>query len=89
MIIWEAWKHVRGAAPSPKNRLAAEVAEAYWGTAGGEPRTSGYGEPLAFWRHHFKKAAASRAKDFRAEWRRHLIEAERGWIRRNSPSDAV
>ena len=89
IMIWEAWKHVHKAAPGPKSRRAAEAAEAYWQTAGGEARSSGDEEPLAFWRHHFKKAAASGVKDFRTEWRHHLIEAERGWIRRSSTSDAV
>jgi hypothetical protein len=88
IMIWEAWKHVHKAEPGPKSRLAAEAAEAYWRTAGGEPRSSGK-EPLAFWRHHFKKAAASRVKDLRAEWRRHLNEAERSWTRRNSVSNAT
>jgi hypothetical protein len=88
VIIWESWKHVHGVGPSPKNRRAAEAAEAYWRTAGGEPRGSGK-EPLAFWRHHFKKAAASRVNDLRAEWRRHLNEAERSWNRRNSASAAA
>jgi hypothetical protein len=88
IMIWETWKHVRKAAPSPKSRRAAEAAEAYWRATRGEPRSSGE-EPLAFWRHHFKKAAASRAKDFRTEWRRHLNEAERSWTRRNSVSNAT
>jgi hypothetical protein len=87
IMIFEAWKHVHKAGPGPKSRRAAQAAEAYWRAAGGEPRRSGE-EPLAFWRHHFKKAAASRAKEFRTEWRRHLLEAERRWIRRNSVSDA-
>ena len=77
------WGSTQSEKPPP-----AEAAEAYWGTAGGEPRSSGE-EPLAFWRHHFKKAAASRAKDFRTEWRRHLDEAERRWTRRKSVSDAA
>jgi hypothetical protein len=88
IMIWEAWKHVHGAAPSSTSRRAAEAAEAYWRIAGGQLRCTG-DEPLAFWRHHFEKAAASRANDFRAEWRRHLIEAERRWIRRNSAPDAA
>jgi hypothetical protein len=88
IMIWEAWKHLHGAAPGAKNRRAAKAAEAYWQAAGGEGHHFGK-EPLAIWRHHFKGAAASRAKDFRVEWRRHLHEAERGWIRRNSASDAV
>jgi hypothetical protein len=88
IMIREAWKHVHEAAPSPKNRRAAQAAEAYWQAAGGEPRGSGK-DPLAFWRHHFKKAAASRAKDFRTEWRRPLNEAERSWTRRNSVSNAT
>jgi hypothetical protein len=88
IMIWEAWKHMHKAEPAPKNRQAAQAAEAYWRAAGGEGHHSGE-EPLAFWRHHFKKAAASRAEDFRAEWRRHLIEAERRWIRRNSAPDAA
>ena len=88
IMIREAWKHVHEAAPSPKNRRAAQAAEAYWQAAGGERRGSGK-DPLAFWRHHFKKAAASRAKDFRTEWRRPLNEAERSWTRRNSVSNAT
>lgn len=87
IMIWEAWKHVHKAEPKPKSRRAAKAAEAYWRTAGGGAHQFGR-EPLAFWRHHFKKAAGSRAKDFRTEWRRHLIEAERGWIRRNTVSNA-
>jgi hypothetical protein len=46
-------------------------------------------ESLAFWRHHFKKAAGLTAKDFREEWRRHLVESERRWQRRNSVSEAA
>jgi arylsulfatase A-like enzyme len=88
IMIREAWKHVHEAEPKLKSRRAAEAAEAYWLAASGEPRSSGE-EPLAFWRHHFKKAAASRAEDFRAEWRRHLHEAERRWARRNSISNAA
>jgi hypothetical protein len=85
IMIWEAWKHVHKAEPKPKSRRAAEAAEAYWRAAGGEAHHFGE-EPLAFWRHHLKKAAASGVKDFRTEWRRHLIEAERSWTRRNSVS---
>jgi hypothetical protein len=88
VMILEAWKHIRGVYPSPKNRRLAEAAEAYWRIAGGEGHHFGE-EPLAVWRHHFQKAAASTAKDFRADWRRYLVEAERRWIRRNSAFDAV
>ena len=41
IMIWEAWKHVHGAAPRPKNRRAAKAAEAYWQAAGGEARHFG------------------------------------------------
>ena len=88
VMIWEAWKHVHKVELKPKSHRAAKAAEAYWRTAGGEAHHFGE-EPLAFWRHHFKKAAASRVKDFRTEWRRQLNEAERHWIRRNSVSDAT
>ena len=88
IMIWDAWKHVHKSEPAPKNRQAAEAAEAYWRSAGGERHYAGE-EPLAVWRHHFKKAAAPRGEDFRAEWRRHLIEAERSWTRRNSPSKSA
>lgn len=88
IMIWEAWKHVHGTEPRLKNRHIAEAAEAYWRSAGGEGHHYGE-EPLAFWRHHFKKAATSRPGDFRAEWRRHLLEAERSWNRQNSASDAA
>ncbi|HEY5203338.1 MAG TPA: hypothetical protein VIJ63_01905, partial [Roseiarcus sp.] len=88
IMIWEAWKHVHKAEPKPKSRRAGEAAEAYWRAAGGEAHHFGE-EPLAFWRHHLKKAAASGVKDFRTEWRRHLIEAERSWTRRNSVSDGA
>jgi hypothetical protein len=87
VMIREAWKHVHNAAPRRKNLHAAKAAEAYWRTAGGEGHHFGH-EPLAAWLHHFQKAAASRGNEFSAEWRRHLIEAERDWIRRNSPADA-
>lgn len=83
IMVWEAWKHVHGVGPSPKNQRLAEAAEAYWRIAGGEAHNYGE-EPLAFWRHHFKKAASSMARNFRAEWRRHLVESERDWKRRNS-----
>ena len=83
IMIGEAWKHVHQAAPGRKTRRGAE---AYWQATGGEGHHFGE-EPLAIWRHHFKKAAASSAKDFRTEWRRHLNEAERSWNRRNSASD--
>jgi hypothetical protein len=86
IMIREAWKHVHKAAPGPKSRRAAKAAEAYWQAAGGEGHHFGK-EPLAIWRHHFKRAAASSAKDFRTDWRRHLNEAERSWNRRNSASD--
>jgi len=88
VMILEAWKHIHKAEPSPKNLRLAKAAEAYWLTAGGEAHSSA-DEPLAFWRHHFKKAAGSRAKDFRTEWRRHLVESERQWQRRNLASQAV
>jgi hypothetical protein len=88
IMIWEAWKHVHKAEPRPKNRHVAEAAEAYWRSAGGEGHHYGE-EPLALWRHHFKKAAISKASDFRAEWRRHLVEGERRWIRRNSAAGAA
>jgi hypothetical protein len=88
IMIWEAWKQVHKAEPKPKSARAAKAAEAYWRTAGGGAHHFGR-EPLGFWRHHFKKAAGSRAKDFRTEWRRHLIEAERQWIRRNASADAM
>ena len=64
IMIWDAWKHVHKAEPAPKNRQAAEAAEAYWRSAGGERHYAGE-EPLAVWRHHFKKAAAPRGEDFR------------------------
>jgi hypothetical protein len=85
IIIWEAWKHVHTVAPKPKSRRAAEAAEAYWETTGRQGHYFGE-EPLAFWRHHLKKADASSVTDFRAEWRRRLTEAERRWTRRNSVS---
>ncbi len=88
IMIWEAWKQVHKAEPKPKSARAAKAAEAYWRTAGGAAHLFGR-EPLGFWRHHFKKAAGSRAKDFRTEWRRRLIEAERQWTRRNSSADAM
>ena len=88
IMIWEAWKHVHKAEPKPKSTRAAKAAEAYWRAAGGPAHDFGR-EPLGFWRHHFKKAAGLRAKDFRTEWRRHLIEAERQWIRRNSSADPM
>ena len=88
IMIWEAWKHVHKGEPAPKNRQAAEAAEAYWRAAGGEGHHVGE-EPLAVWRHHFRKAAAPRGEGFRAEWRRHLIEAERYWTRRNSASESA
>jgi hypothetical protein len=88
VMILEAWKHIHKADPRPKNLSLAKAAEAYWRIAGGEARSSA-DEPLAFWRHHFKKAAGSRAKDFRTEWRRHLVESERQWQRRNSASEAA
>jgi hypothetical protein len=65
IMIWEAWKHVHKTEPAPKNRQAALAAEAYWRAAGGEGHHFGK-DPLAFWRHHFKKAAASGEEDFRA-----------------------
>jgi hypothetical protein len=46
----------------------------------GEAHCSGE-EPLAFWRQHLKKASDFGMKNFRMEWRRHLNEAERRWIR--------
>jgi hypothetical protein len=88
IMIWDAWKHVHGAEPGLKSHPLAEATEAYWRSAGGQGHHYGE-EPLASWRHHFKKAAASQAGDFRAEWRRHLVEAERGWNRRNTASDAA
>jgi hypothetical protein len=93
IMIWEVWKHVRGEEPSPKNRSLAKAAEAYWRSAGGKEHPSEeqtyVDEPLAFWRHHFKKAMSSTAKDFRAEWRRHLALSELLWKRRNSACEAA
>jgi hypothetical protein len=90
VMILDAWRHVRGREPSPKNRLLAQAAEAYWRTIGGKGHHDDRSnEPLAFWKHHFKKAAGSIAKEFRDEWKRHLVEAERSWKRRNSVSQAA
>jgi hypothetical protein len=93
IMIWEAWKHVRGEEPSPRNRTLAKAAEAYWRSAGGEAHAceaqTYVDEPLALWRHHFKKAAITPAEEFRTEWRRHLVLSELDWKRRNSASEAA
>ena len=89
IIISEAFKHVHGVYPSPKNRRAAQAAETYWRAAGGEARSSGEEEPLAFWRYHFEKALSSTAKGFRAEFKRYLVESKREWIREHSAAEAA
>jgi hypothetical protein len=88
IIVFEAYKHVHGAYPRPKNSRAAEAAEAYWRAAGGEARSCGH-EPRAFWRYHFDKAVSPIAKDFRAEFKRYLVESERDWIREHSAAETA
>jgi hypothetical protein len=88
IIVWEAWKLFHGEAPSPKNPRLAEAVEAYWRAADGEAHSCGE-EPLAVWRHHFKKAARSTAKDLRVELRRRLVLSELDWNRRNSGPKAA
>ncbi len=88
ILISEAWKHVHGVEPRPKNRRLREAAEAYWKAIGGGGHYYGE-EPLALWRHHFKKAASTPAKELRTEWRRHLVLSELDWKRRNSACEAA
>jgi hypothetical protein len=88
VVISEAWKHVRGAYPSPKNRRAAEAAEIYWRAAGGEAHNCG-DEPRAVWRYHLEKAASSTAKAFRAEFKHYLVESERDWNREHSVAETA
>jgi hypothetical protein len=78
MIILETWEFIHGAEPPPKNRRAAEAAEAYWRAAGGEPLSVGE-EPLARWRYHFQLARENKARTMTAEYRRHLVENDRFW----------
>ena len=61
-----------------RSHKAAEAAEAYWLTAGGQAHSSG-DEPLASWRYHFRLARENKMKTITAEYRRHLVENDRSW----------
>jgi hypothetical protein len=63
IVISEAWKHVHGAYPSPKNRRAMDAAEAYWRAAGGEAHSCG-DEPRPFGAITSKKPLVQRQRRF-------------------------
>jgi hypothetical protein len=83
LLIAEAWKHFRGEYPGPRNRKAAQAAEAYWRATGAEWDERDC-DPLTAWRPHFVKAKASDVADsIRAEFHRHLKEHARRWDSRS------
>lgn len=76
LLIAETWKWFRGEYPAPRNRQAARAVDLYWQLSGGQKQIWG-NDPLSSWRHHFIKAQAIPAEKDRAEYRRHLLEANR------------
>jgi hypothetical protein len=78
LIISDTWEFIHGTAPPPKSRRAAEAAEGYWRAAGGPAHTCGEA-PLASWHYHFQLAREKKGTTLTAEYRRHLVEANRSW----------
>ena len=75
VIVVEAWKHVHGAYPGPRNAKAAAAAEAYW-TACGNTRNSWGANPLNAWRRRFEEAMSPSYDSPRGEIVRTILEAE-------------
>jgi hypothetical protein len=72
LVIAEAWRFLHQEYPPPRNRGAAEAAQAYWLAAGCPPAVGWGSDPLNAWRPHFKKARGPEAAAERAECLRHL-----------------
>ena len=71
VIVAEAWKFLHGKYPAPRNRKAAEAAQAFWLICGGT--LGGWGDdPLGAWRPYFKKAMGPETAKERAECLRRL-----------------
>lgn len=74
LLVAETWKHFGGDYPGARNQKAAKAAEDYWRLSGCE-RRSWSRKPLNAWRPHFETARSAKLDGWRAEYRRHLIEA--------------
>jgi hypothetical protein len=73
LIVAEAWAHLHGNYPAPRNQRAAAAAQALWQSVGGT--TSSWGsDPLTGWSYHFTEARSDPAESLRKEVRRHCVE---------------
>jgi hypothetical protein len=73
LIVAEAWAHLHGDYPAPRNQQAAAAAQALWLSVGGT--TSSWGsDPLTGWTYYFTEARSESAEALRKETRRHCIE---------------
>ena len=73
LIVAEAWAHLHGDYPAPRNQRAAAAAQALWQSVGGT--TSSWGsEPLTGWSYYFTEARSEAAESLRKETRRHCVE---------------
>jgi hypothetical protein len=76
LIVAEAWAHLHGDYPAPRNQRAAAAAQALWQSVGGT--TSSWGsDPLTGWSYHFTEARSDFAEALRKETRRHCVEHAR------------
>jgi hypothetical protein len=75
-LIAEAWKHVHGEYPAPRNGQAAGAAQALWLASGGRPTGTGDNPAAGAWRYHFAKIKDPAVAASRAEIRRHLTLTE-------------
>jgi hypothetical protein len=70
-MIEEAWKHVHGRYPGPRNSNAAKAALALWRVS--DCPDTGWGDkPVTGWRIPFATARKTPAEDIRTEFRRHI-----------------
>jgi hypothetical protein len=73
LIVAEAWAHLHGDYPAPRNQRAAAAAQAFWQSVGGT--TSSWGsDPLTGWSYYFTEARSDFAEPLRKETRRHCTE---------------
>lgn len=90
-LIAETWDDFHDRYPAPTNHKAAEAADAYWRAcekyskdadwrkAFGEELRGWGSDPLNRWRPYFKAAKPPALAAERAEYLRHLRQAERQW----------
>jgi hypothetical protein len=76
LLIAETSKWFRGEYPAARSMEAAQAIDLYWKLAGGQKDSWGK-DTLTSWRYHLTKALKVEAKMERAEYHRHLTEAER------------